>query len=275
MSSVGPSLPLRNTSHLSIACAPICYPIPPRGIARLLTALSSRICALRAFALAYLGPSTHIRCLTTHRRSMRSPVTSQPVTAVSPQILSEHYVRTTRHNFADQCRFTAALCLSKPSPSLSVTLPCHSIPLSCPSRPCVACANHHLAKRSFALAFQNVTMPMPGETQQYNAVAVRIVAVEIKAMRSLCKSGLCGCQSELCYAISEPPISPRCRRLSRHHTAKLRLFKSIHIHASALPAGAVRFSAFAMQSSAYQSRLAPSPADLCRVLLFRSIAVHI
>ena len=42
-----------------------------------------------------------------------------------------------------------------------------------------------------------------------------------------------------------------------------------------LPCQPVRYPYGHSQSSAYQSRLAPSPADLCRALLFRSLALHI
>ena len=42
-----------------------------------------------------------------------------------------------------------------------------------------------------------------------------------------------------------------------------------------LPCQPVRYASGHSQSSAYQSRLAPSHADLCRALLFRSIALHI
>lgn len=104
-----------------------------------------------------------------------------------------------------------------------------------------------------SLAKLNITMPLP-------------------CVSSLWRSRLCGLGANLGYAISELLISPRCRRLSSIIPPSYA--RANQPTSMRLPYQPLRYVSGHSQSSAYQSRLAPSPADLCRALLFRSSALH-
>ena len=112
-----------------ICFAPLCYPIPPRGIACLPIAPSRHGLSVRAFALAALSPSAH-----SHRVTI--PLVSRPCIALCStdhcRLLCQALQIVTHQGFAFAVPFESMPCplLNQSVPSLRATLP--SSPSQCP-----------------------------------------------------------------------------------------------------------------------------------------------